>query len=119
MSIIRGKKIDGRISKRSCRRKKQTKVIKMKGFAQRSKPTVNINDFKSITVTLNLTEADVKNALNSKVIRIHGVLYDVPVIQLQGVLASKKFGPVALTLIKAESQELPVDPNAKNDTTSN
>jgi hypothetical protein len=115
MSNIRGKKMNGQTSKRSERRKKQTKVIKMKGFAKRTEPKINISHFQTLECVLNLTEQDVNNALKQQNIRMHGVLYDIPVTQLQGIIASKKFGPVKLTLTRSKSQELPVDPNLKTD----
>lgn len=115
MGIRKGKKIDGTLSKRNqnrqFKRKAKGKLISMnqtKGFKK------DPNTVEKMSCVMTLSEKDCNEALKQQFIRINGVLYDVPVFQLQELIKNKKFGMVKMSLTKAKSQTPPSAPGTIN-----
>ncbi len=88
---------------RKQRRANQLKVVK----------GPNIKNMKQITVNLPLSKSDMEEALTNLVLRINGVLYDMPRYQMQNYLDNNQEGLLKFTLTKAKSQELPKPPEEK------
>jgi len=67
-----------------------------------------------MTCVMTLTEEDIESALAQQKLRVHGILYEVPVNQLEYLRKTKQFGLVKLTLTKSKSQIPPSAPGTIN-----